>query len=73
MVIQARGVRETSGGLVGGLGGGNLGDMNNTKRFVKCPSRRRAEAVAARVGEVWAAARAAGGTGAGAGVSGGGF
>ena len=57
------------------LGGGNPADMNLTKKFVPCQSRARAEVVAARVREVWAAARAAAGSGGGGGggTSGGGF
>jgi hypothetical protein len=48
-----------SGGLVR-AGSVNAADVDLTKRFVKCQSAARAEAVAARVREVCAAARAAG-------------
>jgi hypothetical protein len=80
VVVHARGAVGDDGGkgsdpfgavlAIGSQGKGSAADVDRAKRFAKCGSVGRAEAVAGRVREAWAANRAQGG---GAAAAGGGF
>ncbi len=80
VVVHARGAVGDDGGkgsdpfgavlAIGSQGKGSAADVDRAKRFAKCGSVGRAEAVTGRVREAWAANRAQGG---GAAAAGGGF